>query len=141
MQVVLAFHLIFMVAWFAGLFYLPRLFVYHADAKDQISTDRFKIMERRLLYGIMNPAALLTGIFGYWLMTYRWTWYSAQHWLHVKLILVLCLACYHGICIKFCHDFEKNQNYRTAGFYRFFNEVPTVLLIAIILLAVLKPAF
>ena len=91
MQVVLALHIISMVAWFAGLFYLPRLFVYHADATDDISLNRFKIMERRLFNGIMTPAAILTVVFGFWLLSYHRQWYLAQTWLQVKLALVIIL--------------------------------------------------
>ena len=138
MQVVLALHIIFMVAWFAGLFYLPRLFVYHADAIDEISKTRFKIMERRLLNGITTPAAILTAIFGYWEMAYKWDWYAHQWWMHVKLALVVLLWIYNLYLYKLVYDFKHERNRLSSTFFRFFNEVPTVFLIAIIFLVVLK---
>lgn len=138
MQVVLALHIISMVAWFAGLFYLPRLFVYHADATDIISTERFKVMERRLYNGIMMPAALLTIVFGFWLVSYNRAWYLAQTWMHIKLALVFVLLSYHIFCGRLIADFKNNRNQHSALFYRFFNEAPTVLLVAIVFLVVLK---
>ena len=138
MQVVLALHIISMVAWFAGLFYLPRLFVYHADATDDISLNRFKIMERRLFNGIMTPAAILTVVFGFWLLSYHRQWYLAQTWLQVKLALVIILLIYHVFCGKYVAAFKRNRNRHSALFYRFFNEIPTLLLIAIVFLVVLK---
>ena len=138
MQVVLALHIISMVAWFAGLFYLPRLFVYHADTTDDISLTRFKIMERRLFNGIMTPAAILTIVFGFWLLSYNRQWYLAQTWLQVKLALVFILLIYHGLCGKYIADFKRKRNRHSALFYRFFNEIPTLLLIAIVFLVVLK---
>lgn len=138
MQVVLAFHVISIVAWFAGLFYLPRLFVYHADAHDAISLERFKVMERRLCYGIMTPAAISTAIFGFWEMSYKWDWYETQMWMHLKLVSVMLLCVFHLVCMRFVHDFKRDKNRFSSRFYRFFNEVPTVLLIAIIFFVVLK---
>lgn len=138
MHVVLALHIIAMVAWFAGLFYLPRLFVYHADAIDEIGRERFKIMERRLFNGIMTPALIMTAIFGYWTMGYEWVWYSQQWWMHAKLILVLLLWIYHGVCGWIVYDFKHDRNRFSSKFYRFFNEVPTVILIAIVFLVVMK---
>ncbi|MCH9643879.1 MAG: CopD family protein [Gammaproteobacteria bacterium] len=139
MQLVLAFHIIFMVAWFAGLFYLPRLYVYHAASSDQISLDRFKVMEHKLFYYIMTPAGILTTIFGYWLLSFRWQYYQEQNWMHAKLILVLVLWIYHIYCGKLLYNFKCDANTFSEKFYRFFNEVPTLLLIAIVLLAVLRP--
>ncbi|PHQ81692.1 MAG: TIGR00701 family protein [Coxiella sp. (in: Bacteria)] len=138
MQVVLALHVISMVAWFAGLFYLPRLFVYHVEALDEISRERFKVMERRLCYGIMTPAAILTAVFGFWEMSYKWGWYETQMWMHLKLILVLVLCFFHLACMRFVYNFKHNRNHHSSKFYRFFNEAPTVLLIAIVFLVVLK---
>ena len=140
MQVVLALHIISMVAWFAGLFYLPRLFVYHAEATDSISIERFKVMERRLFYGIMTPSLILTAVFGYWTMSYKWAYYSQQNWMHIKLGCVLLLWLYQLFCWRFMLDFKHNKNRRSAKFFRFFNEVPTVFLIVIIFMVVLKPA-
>ena len=130
-----AFHIIFMVTWFAGLFYLPRLFVYHAMSKDKISLERFVIMERKLFYGIMTPGGIITIILGFWLLDYG---YSGL-WLNIKLLLVLLLVIYHGYCFKYLMDFKHNRNKHTHIFFRWFNEVPVILLIAIILLVELKP--
>ncbi|MDX2345313.1 MAG: protoporphyrinogen oxidase HemJ [Legionella sp.] len=136
-----AFHVIAMVAWFAGLFYLPRLFVYHTDATDGISLARFKIMERRLYYGITWPAALLTTGLGLWLLMTMLPYYQKAAWLHAKLGLVVILWGYHLLCGHFVRRFKHNQNTRTALFYRIFNELPTVLLVAIIILVIVKPSF
>jgi putative membrane protein len=130
-----AFHIIFMVTWFAGLFYLPRLFVYHAMSKDKISLERFVIMERKLFYGIMTPGGIITIILGFWLLDYG---YSGL-WLNIKLLLVLLLVIYHGYCFKYLMDFKHNRNKHSHIFFRWFNEVPVILLIAIILLVELKP--
>ena len=130
-----SFHIIFMVTWFAGLFYLPRLFVYHAMSTDKISHDRFIIMERKLFYGIMTPGGIITIILGFWLLDYG---YSGL-WLNIKLLLVLLLVIYHGYCFKYLMDFKHNRNKHSHIFFRWFNEVPVILLIAIILLVELKP--
>jgi putative membrane protein len=131
-----AFHIIFMVTWFAGLFYLPRLFVYHAMSEDAASSARFKIMERKLFYGIMTPGAVLTIILGTWL----WLGYDfAGTWLHWKLALVAVLVLYHLYCGKLLVDFRNDRNRHGHVFYRWLNELPVVLLIAIVLLVVLKP--
>ena len=132
-----AFHIIFMVTWFAGLFYLPRLFVYHAMAEDQISIDRFKVMERKLYYGIMAPGAILTIIFGLWLII-GYTGMAAL-WLHIKLGLVLLVIGYHLYCGKLVSDFKHDRNRHGHVWYRVFNEVPVLLLIGIVILAVVKP--
>tara|TARA_B110000444_G_C18848700_1_gene603876 strand:+ start:2105 stop:2518 length:414 start_codon:yes stop_codon:yes gene_type:complete len=131
-----AFHIIFMVTWFAALFYLPRLFVYHAMSSDKISLDRFVIMERKLFYGIMTPGGIITIVSGVWL----WLDYGFSGlWLNIKLLLVLLLVIYHLFCFKFLLDFKREDNKRSHVFYRWFNEVPVVLLIAIVLLVELKP--
>ena len=130
-----AFHIIFMVTWFAGLFYLPRLFVYHAMSKDKISLERFVIMEKKLFYGIMTPGGIITIILGFWLLDYG---YSGL-WLNIKLLLVLLLVIYHVYCFKYLMDFKHNRNKHSHIFFRWFNEVPVILLIAIILLVELKP--
>tara|TARA_B100000676_G_C17925043_1_gene757663 strand:- start:536 stop:958 length:423 start_codon:yes stop_codon:yes gene_type:complete len=136
-----AFHLIFMVTWFAGLFYLPRLFVYHATAKDNISIERFKIMERKLYYGITTPGAALTWIFGIWMLhDYAWEAWGTEIWLHLKLALLLLLTVYHFYCGKLLKDFKRDTNTRSHIWYRWFNEVPVLILVAIILLAVIKPS-
>ena len=135
-----ALHLIFMVTWFAGLFYLPRLFVYHAMSEDAISNERFKVMERKLYFGIMTPGGVLTIALGLWmLIDYAWTRYSHSGWLHAKLFLVILLVIYHVYCGKFVKDFQHGRNTRSHIFFRWFNEVPVLFLIAIIILAVVKP--
>lgn len=139
MRWILAFHLISMVAWFAGLFYLPRLFVYHADSKDKISQDRFKIMEYKLFWYIMTPASVLTIFFGIWLLILNWQWYFTQKWMIAKLCCVFLLVIYHIICGYLLRLFQLNKNPYSSICYRFFNEVPTVLLFLIVILAVIKP--
>ena len=134
-------HVIFMVTWFAGLFYLPRLFVYHAMSTDQPSIDRFKIMERKLFYGIMTPGGVLTIIFGMWLWLGWWNSPGiAMGWLHAKLTLVLVLVGQHFYLGKLMVDFKHNRNKHTHVFYRWLNEIPTLpVLIGIVILVVVKP--
>ena len=133
-------HLIFMVTWFAGLFYLPRLFVYHAMSSDDISIDRFKIMERKLYFGIMTPGAVLTLVFGVWLAVANgWNSYMMQTWFQLKLVLLLLLVCYHVHCGTLLKDFTLDRNRHSHIWYRWYNEIPVILLIAVILLAVYKP--
>lgn len=133
-------HLIFMVTWFAGLFYLPRLFVYHSMSSDDVGIDRFKTMERKLYFGIMTPGAVLTLVFGAWLAAINgWGLYMEQTWFKVKLILLLLLAGYHVYCGKLLKDFKHDRNSHSHVWYRWFNEIPVIFLIAIILLAVYKP--
>lgn len=129
-------HIIFMVTWFAGLFYLPRLFVYHAMSDDKPSQERFKVMERKLYYGITTPGGILTIVFGTWL----WLAYGfAGHWLTVKLALVGVLILYHLWCGRMVAEFRDDRNTRSHVFYRWFNEFPVVLLFAIVILVVVKP--
>jgi len=131
-----ALHIIFLVTWFAGLFYLPRLFVYHAMSEDSESRERFKVMERKLYYGIMTPGGVLTIIFGTWL----WLGYGfSGGWLHAKLVLVALLIAYHLYCGKLLDDFRHDRNRHSHVWYRWFNELPVVLLIGAVLLVVLKP--
>lgn len=130
-------HLIFMVTWFAGLFYLPRLFVYHAMSTDQPSIDRFKIMERKLYFGITMPGMLLTVLFGIGLLMTGD--YLSQLWLQIKLALIAVLVIYHFHCGKLVADFKHNRNTRSHVFYRWYNEFPVLILIAIIFLAVFRP--
>ncbi len=136
-----AFHIIFMVTWFSGLFYLPRLYVYHAKADDLISKERFKIMEKKLFYYIMTPGAMLTIFFGLWLLSYNPAGYLRMPWLQYKLGLVLLLVFYHLYLGKLLHDFKHDNNQRGDRFYRFINEIPSVLLIVIVILAIVKPSF
>ena len=131
-----AFHIVFVVSWFAGLFYLPRLFVYHAQAADGPSNERFKVMERKLYRGIMLPAMVLSVASGLWL----WLAYGfAGGWLHAKVTLVAVLVVYHFWLQKLLGDFARDANRRSHVFYRWVNEIPTVLLIAIVILVVVKP--
>jgi len=132
-----ALHVIAMVTWFAGLFYLPRLFLYHADAKDSVGRARFEIMERRLFI-ITSIGATLTIFFGV-AMLVESPIYLSMLWLRVKLPLVAVLVAYHAHCFKLLRDFVQHRNTRSATWFRVFNEVPTVLLIAIVILAVVKP--
>ena len=137
-----AFHLIFMVTWFAGLFYLPRLYVYHAlcHADDVTGRTRFELMERKLYFGIMAPAALLTFACGLWLMVLRGlAWNSAATWLHVKLAFVAALVVYHLYLGHLRHRFAAGGNRHGHVFYRWLNEAPVLVLVAAVLLAVLKP--
>jgi len=135
-----ALHLIFMVTWFAGLFYLPRLFVYHAMSDDQASIERFKIMERKLYFGIMIPGMILTLIFGIWMLfSYAWETYSQSLWLHIKLCLLVVLVAYHLHCGKLLMDFKHDRNQHSHVFYRWYNEFPVLILVAIVLLATIKP--
>ncbi|MEP6883478.1 MAG: protoporphyrinogen oxidase HemJ [Gammaproteobacteria bacterium] len=132
-----AFHIIAVVAWFAGLFYLPRLYVYHADATDSISIERFRIMERRL-FALMTIGAALALSFGAAMLAAAPA-YLSMGWLRLKLLVVLLVIAYHLFCYKLMQDFAQNRNTHTAKWYRGFNELPSLLLIAIVLLAVLKP--
>ena len=131
-----SFHIIFVVTWFAGLFYLPRLFVYHAMADDAAGIERFKVMERKLLHGITTPSALLALAFGLWL----WLGYGfAGGWLHAKLALVLVLVGYHLWCWKLLVMFREDRNTRSHVWYRWFNEFPVIVLFASVILVVVKP--
>ena len=135
-----ALHIIFMVTWFAGLFYLPRLFVYHSMSSDQISVDRFKTMERKLFFGIMTPGAVLTIIFGLWtLFANGWAAYAGTLWLHIKLACILILIAYHIYCGKLLIDFKYDRNRHSHVWYRWFNEIPVILLFVIVTLAVVRP--
>ena len=129
-------HIVFMVTWFAGLFYLPRLFVYHAMAEDATGRERFKVMERKLYYGIMTPGAVLTVVFGAWL----WLGYGVSGgWLHAKLVLVAILIGYHLWCGKLLSDFRQERNTHSHVWFRWFNEFPVIILFAVVILAVVKP--
>jgi putative membrane protein len=134
-----AFHIVAVVCWFAALFYLPRLFVYHSQTSDLVSLERFKIMERKLYRGIANPSMIATIILGIWLISYNVEGYLQSGWLHAKLTLVVVLVAYHLYCGKLLKRFAMNANTRSHVFYRWFNEFPVLLLIAIIILVVVKP--
>ena len=131
-----AFHIIFVVTWFAGLFYLPRLFVYHATTADGAGNERFKVMERKLYWGIMAPGAVLSIVSGLWL----WQGIGITGgWLYAKLALVLVLIAYHLWCGVLIEDFRLDRNTRSHVWYRWFNEFPTIILIAAVILVVVKP--
>jgi protoporphyrinogen IX oxidase len=132
-----SFHIIFVVTWFAGLFYLPRLFVYHALSSDAPSIERFKVMERKLYYGIMTPSAVLALGFGLWLWL---AWFpDAGAWLRVKLVLVLALVAYHLWCGRLVAAFRDDRNRHSHVWYRWFNEAPVLVLVAVVILVVVKP--
>ena len=138
-----AFHIIAVIAWMAGMLYLPRLFVYHCAAeKGSVQSETFKVMERRLLRGIINPAMILAIALGLWLAWLgpdsRYGWF-ASGWLQAKIALVLGLSAVHGLFARWVKDFGADRNRHSQRFYRFINEVPTVLMIAIVILVVLKP--
>ena len=133
-----SFHIIFMVTWFAGLFYLPRLFVYHAMTQDAATSAQFETMERKLYFGIATPGGILTILSGAWL----WLGYNisvGSGWLAAKLILVIMLVLYHIWCGRILKNFRTDSNTHSHVFYRWFNEFPVVILIAIVLLVVFKP--
>lgn len=132
-----AFHVVFVVTWFAGLFYLPRLFVYHAEANDAPSLERFKVMERRL-FGIMTIGATLAAIFGF-AMILTVPALLGVGWLRLKLLLVLALIGYHVWCYRLMTALARGENRHSTRWYRWFNEVPGLLLIAIVVLAIVKP--
>jgi putative membrane protein len=126
-----------MVTWFAGLFYLPRLFVYHAMSTDQPSLDRFKVMERKLYFGIMTPGMIMTLVFGIWMLL--WGHYEGLLWIKIKLVLIAILIIYHVHCGKLLLDFKHDRNTHSHVYYRWYNEIPVLFLFAIIFLAVLRP--
>ncbi len=132
-----AFHVIAMVTWFAGLFYLPRLFVYHADATDATGIARFETMERRL-FALMTIGAAATVALGIAMLIVA-PLYLRMGWLHAKLLLVVLLVAYHAYCYKLMRDFADGRNVHGSRWYRSFNEVPTLLLIGIVILAIVQP--
>ncbi len=140
MRIILSLHIIFMVTWFAGLFYLPRLFVYHAATDEPLLIEQFKLMERRLFYAITTPGAILTLIFGFWMLfAYAWDAYRESLWLHLKLSLVVVLVLYHAYCGWLVSRFAEDENPHSSRFYRYFNEFPTLILFSVVLLVILKP--
>jgi putative membrane protein len=138
-----AFHIIAVIAWMAGMLYLPRLFVYHCAAEQgSVQSETFKVMERRLLRAIINPAMIATFVFGLWLAWLgpdsRYGWFASP-WLWAKIALVLALSAVHGLLARWMKDFAADRNHHSQKFYRIINEVPTLLMILIVLLVVLKP--
>ena len=134
-----AIHLIAVICWFAGIFYLPRLFVYHAMAEDQTSKDRFKIMERKLYRGIMNPSMIITIVLGLWMFMANMEAYKGSGWMHAKLTLVFLLVGYHHMCLTYMKKFAADANTKSDKFFRIFNEVPVFLLVAIVILVIVRP--
>lgn len=134
-----ALHIVAIVCWFAGLFYLPRLFVYHAMSEDQASQARFQIMERKLYRGIMMPSMIATLLFGIAMVAMNPGLFASGGWLHTKLALVVLLIGYHLMCGAQLKRFARNENNRSHVFYRWFNEFPVLLLLAIVILVVVKP--
>jgi putative membrane protein len=133
-----AFHVIAVIAWMAGMLYLPRLFVYHCEAqRGSIQSETFKIMERRLLRAIINPAMIVTWVLGL-ILLWQGAWWKAG-WMHGKLLLVLILSGLHGIYVRRLKEFAADRNTRPARYYRILNEVPTVLMIGIVILVIVKP--
>jgi len=132
-------HIVSVVCWFAALFYLPRLFVYHAQAEDRISIERFKVMERKLSRGIASPAMIATLVFGIWLASLAPDYYLNQTWFRVKVALVVLLVVYHHACLYLMRQFRNDNNTRSHVFYRWFNEIPVLFLIAIVALVVVRP--
>jgi putative membrane protein len=133
-----AFHVIAIIAWMAGMLYLPRLFVYHCEAEPgSKQSETFKVMERRLLKAIINPAMIVSWALGIWL-TWQGGWYLSG-WFHAKLVLVLALSGMHGAFVRWARDFAADKNRHSQKFYRIINEVPTILMIGIVLLVVVKP--
>jgi len=138
-----AFHIVAVIAWMAGMLYLPRLFVYHCAAeKGSVQSETFKVMERRLLRAIINPAMIATWLLGLWLGWHgpdsRYGWFGSG-WLETKIVLVLALSALHGMLARWMKDFAADNNRHSQRFYRIINEVPTILMIAIVILAVVKP--
>lgn len=134
-----AFHVIFMVAWFAGIFYLPRLFVNHAETQSTEIAEHLKGMEKRLLYFITPFAILTVGLGIALIYQYGLAWFRHATWLHIKLTLVILLLAYHGYCFHLVNVFKEDKNTRSGKFYRIFNEIPVIVLFIIIILAYVKP--
>lgn len=134
-----AFHVVAVVCWFAALFYLPRLFVYHAMAEDLISRERFKIMERKLYRGIMWPSMVLTIVLGLWMLVPAWDAYRTQGWMHAKLALVSLLVIYHLVCGHFLKLFRDDRAQQGHVFFRWFNEAPVLILIGVCILVIVRP--
>jgi putative membrane protein len=133
-----AFHVIAIIAWMAGMLYLPRLFVYHCEAEPgSKQSETFKVMERRLLHAIITPAMVVSWVLGLWL---AWAGgFYAAGWLHAKLVLVIALSALHGFLVRCVREFATDRNHHSQQFYRVLNEIPTILMIGIVILAVVKP--
>jgi putative membrane protein len=138
-QWVLAFHLMAVICWFAALFYLPRLFVYHAMAEDTVSIERFKLMERKLYRGIANPSMIATVVLGLWLVHMAPQAYISQGWFHLKVLLVVLLIGYHHMCLGHMKELANDSSQKTHVYFRFFNEVPVFFMVVIVILVIVKP--
>ena len=134
-----AFHIIFVVTWFAGLFYMPRLFVYHTSSTDEISRERFKVMQSKLYRIIMNPSMIATLVLGIWLFVESWQAYSVQVWIWLKIFLVFGLIGYHHYCLRIIKAFAEDRVIHSEKFFRIFNELPSLVLIVAVILVVVKP--
>ncbi len=134
-----AFHIVAVISWFAALFYLPRLFVYHTLSEDEISRERFKIMERKLLRGIANPARLAVFALGAWMSYLNWDYYSHATWYWCKLALVVLVAIYHDMCSVYYKQLRDDKCTKSHRFFRVFNELPVFLLVGIVILVVVRP--
>ena len=139
LEYIRAFHIIGMVCWFAGIFYLPRLFVYHAMSDDTPSQERFAVMERKLYRGIMTPAMIFTWACGLLMIALAPSIYLTQGWLHAKLVLVVLLTIYHLSCGRVRVRLMDNPKFKSHVYWRWFNEIPVFILIAVVILAVVKP--
>lgn len=134
-----AFHIIAVICWFAGLFYMPRLFVYHAETKDQAGMERFKIMERKLYRGIMWPSMVASVVLGIWMLALNWPFYQTQGWVHAKIFLATLLVIYHFFCGHYRRLFAEDRNIKSHVFFRIFNELPVLALVGIVILVVVRP--
>lgn len=134
-----AFHIVAVVTWFAGIFYLPRLFIYHAAAHDEISRERFKVMERKLFRVIMNPSMIITLVLGVWMLALRWQAYSTHVWLWIKIALVVALVGYHHYCLRIMKAYAEDRTLHSDRFLRIYNEIPVLILVPAVILVVLKP--
>lgn len=134
-----ALHIIAVITWMAAIFYLPRLFVYHSMSEDQISRDRFVIMEQKLLRIIGNPSMIAVYIFGIWMTYLGWDYYSTQIWYWCKITLIAMLTTYHHACVAYFKQFRDGRCTKSHKFFRIFNEIPVLILFGIVILVVVKP--
>ena len=137
----IAFHVFFAFAWFAGLFYLPRLFVYHSKVSDRPGCARFEIMEHRLFFYIMTPSAILTTLLGFIIMYSRFNLFAFAGWMHVKIVCVILVWMFHMYCFLILRGFKRVFSLHGTMFYRVFNEIPTLLLIIILIMIIVRPHF
>lgn len=136
-----AFHIMAVICWFSAIFYLPRLFVYHAMSEDQVSKDRFTVMESKLFWGIMTPSAVVTVALGIWLIIGSPDYYLSAPWMQVKLALIVLLLGYHTVCWVFLEKLKTDSTVRSHRYFRVFNEIPIFMMVPIVILVVVKPVF